>query len=441
MTSSSLEPIDTSTQSASDLSGNHRRLKVLLSAYSCEPGKGSERGVGWNVAREVAKYHDVWVLTRPDESKDAIEIELERNPIPNLHFVYFTLPFWQDSLRWGQSGAMQLHYYLWQIQAYFVARRLHREIGFNVAHHVTFVRYSCPSFLSLLPIPFIWGPVGGGESAPLPFWADFNRKNKLYEVARLVWRWVGEHDPFARLTAQRSAIVYTTTQETAKRVYQMGASQVQVAPESGISEVDLEILAQCPPPNQSVIRFISITRLLHWKGVHLGLHAFAQAALTDGKYWIVGEGPELTRLQDLANHLGVADRVQFLGLLPRDQVLSKLAECTALVHPSLHDSGGWVCIEAMAAGRPVLCLDLGGSSERITEQTGIKVPAQEPEQAITALAAAMKQIATDPTLQLQMCEAGRRRVRELYTWKAKGQTLDHVYRQVSASSSITAHCP
>ena len=99
-------------------------MKVLISAYSCEPGKGSEREVGWSVIREAAKRHQVWVLTRPDESKEAIEAELARHPITNLTFVYFTLPFWQDSLRWGQSGAMQIHYYLWQIQAYFIARTL-----------------------------------------------------------------------------------------------------------------------------------------------------------------------------------------------------------------------------------------------------------------------------------------------------------------------------
>lgn len=143
-------------------------MKILMSAYSCEPGRGSEPGVGWNVVREVAKHHEVWVLTRPDESKAVIEAELARNPVPNLHFVYFTLPFWKDSLRLGQSGAMQIHYYLWQIQAYFVAQRLHREIGFDVVHHVTFVKYSTPCFLSLLPVPLVWGPVGGGESAPDP---------------------------------------------------------------------------------------------------------------------------------------------------------------------------------------------------------------------------------------------------------------------------------
>lgn len=196
-------------------------MKVFISAYSCEPNQGSERGVGWNVAREIAKYHQVWVLTRPDESKEAIEAELARHPIPNLKFVYFTLPFWQNSLRWGQSGAMQIHYYLWQIQAYFVGRKLHREIGFDVIHHVTFVRYSCPSFLSFLPVAFVWGPVGGGESAPLPFWKDFSPKNKLYEVLRWAWRTIGELDPFTRLTARRSAISYATTEDTAKRVRKM----------------------------------------------------------------------------------------------------------------------------------------------------------------------------------------------------------------------------
>ena len=39
-------------------------MRVLLSAYACEPGKGSEAGVGWNSLRQVARYHDVWVLTR-----------------------------------------------------------------------------------------------------------------------------------------------------------------------------------------------------------------------------------------------------------------------------------------------------------------------------------------------------------------------------------------
>ena len=254
-----------------------KRLKVLLSAYSCEPGRGSEPGVGWNVVREIAKYHDVWVLTRPDESKEAIEAELTRNPVPNLNFIYFTLPFWQDSQRWGQSGAMQLHYYFWQIQAYFVARRLHKEVGFDVAHHVTFVKYSTPSFLSLLPIPFVWGPVGGGESAPGPFWQDFSLRARSYEIARNLARGIGERDPFVPLTARRSTVVQATTKDTAERLQKMGAHSIDLQPEAGLSDDEISQLGQLPLPVDQPLRFISMGRLLHWKGFHLGIRGFAEA--------------------------------------------------------------------------------------------------------------------------------------------------------------------
>jgi glycosyltransferase involved in cell wall biosynthesis len=402
-------------------------MKILMSAYSCEPGVGSERGVGWNVALEAAKYNEVWVLTRPDESKQAIEAYLKSHPTPHLHFVYFTLPFWQDSLRWGQSGPMQVHYYLWQIQAYFVAKKLHQELNFDIAHHVTFVKYSSPSFLAFLPIPLVWGPVGGGESAPMSFWADFSFKNKLYETLRWLWRAGGELDPFARKTAQLSALAYAATEETAIRVRQMGKSDVEIASGIALSPQDLDLLSQCPPPTHAVTRFISIGRLLHWKGFHLGLRAFALANLTDAEYWIVGEGPEFNRLQALAVDLGIANRVKLWGAQPRSAVPKQLGECTALVHPSLHESGGFVCLEAMAAGRPAICLDWGGPAQQVTAATGFKVPAHHPEQAVAAMAEAMIEIATNVDLRLQMGKAGRQRVKDLYTWEARGKYLATAY--------------
>ena len=404
-------------------------MKILISAYSCEPGVGSERGVGWNVASEVSKYHQVWVITRPDESKQVIEAELERNPNPNLHFIYFTLPFWKDSLRWGQSGPMQLHYYFWQIQAYFVAKQLLQQIDFDLVHHVTFVKYSAPSFLAFLPIPFIWGPVGGGESAPRTFWIDFSFKNKVYESLRWLWRSIGELDPFVRKTARRCTIAYVTTEDTAIRVRKMGASQVKIAAETAMSELDIQQLSQCPPPTANPVRFISIARLLHWKGFYLGMRAFAKSKLSSAEYWILGEGPEHERLVSLASELGISKQVKLWGLLPRDEVLIKLGQSSVLVHPSLHDSGGWVCLEAMAAGRPVICLDLGGPAQQIVAETGIKVPAHHPEQAVEGIAQAMVHLAESPELRFQMGQAGQERVNNYYSWTAKGQYLAETYQK------------
>ncbi len=409
-------------------------MKVLLSAYSCEPHKGSERGVGWNVACEVAKHHEVWVLTRPDESQAAIESELQSNPIPNLHFIYFTLPFWKDSLRWGQSGAMQLHYYLWQIQAYFVAHRLHQEISFDIAHHVTFVRYATPSFLCFLPIPFVWGPVGGGESTPAPFWKDFSLKSKLYETLRAVWRLVGECDPFTRMTARRSAIALATTQDTAHRMHKMGAHQVQVESALFFLEQQLWEFEPTTLPVHTPVRFISIARLLHWKGLHLSLPAFAAAQLADAEYWILGEGPELENLQALSRRLGINAQVKFFGHLDRDQVLDKLKQSSVLVHPSLHDSGGWVCLEAMAAQRPVICLDIGGPAQQVTAATGIKVSAINPEQSIQEITQAMIKLANSRNLLDRMGEAGHHHIQKLYSWESKGQQFSDLYQKLANQS-------
>lgn len=405
-------------------------MKILISAYSCEPHQGSEPGVGWNIVREVAKYHQVWVLTRPDESGSIIEAELQQNPLPNVHFVYFTLPFWQDSRRWGQSGAMQIHYYLWQIQAYFKAMSLHQEIGFDVVHHVTFVKYSTPSFLSLLPVPFVWGPVGGGESAPAAFWQDFSFSARIYETARNLVRWLGERDPFLRLTARRSAVVRATTEDTASRLHQLGINQVQVLPAIALSTEELEVLPQLPPPPRKPLRFISIGRLIHWKGFHLGLRAFAQAGLTDAEYWLVGDGSEQQRLQQLATQLGIADQVKFWGKLDRQETLSKLGASHVLLHPSLHDSGGLVCLEAMAAGRPIICLDLGGPASQVTAATGFKIAAQDPQQATADLAHAMLCLADDDNLRGKMGRAGQKLVRELHSWQSKGKQLTQLYHEL-----------
>ena len=110
------------------------RLKVLISAYACEPGKGSEPGVGWNVAVEAARRHDVWAITRAN-NRPVIEAELARNPIPSLHMVYYDLPRWT---RWWKRGTRgtRLYYYLWQLALYSVVRRLYRKIRFDVTHHV-----------------------------------------------------------------------------------------------------------------------------------------------------------------------------------------------------------------------------------------------------------------------------------------------------------------
>ncbi|MBD1928903.1 glycosyltransferase family 4 protein [Trichocoleus sp. FACHB-90] len=410
-------------------------MKILLSAYACEPGCGSEEGVGWNTVRHVANDHKVWVLTRIGFRR-AIEAELERNPVQNLHFVYFDPFNWTEDWR-NKQGLVQLHYYLWQIQAYFLARRLHQEICFDIVRHVTYVKHWSPSFLALLPVPFIWGPVGGAEAAPKAFWKDFSRRGQVYEVLRNLAQSVGECDPFVRLTALRSRVGLATTHETAERLRSLGVKNVQIASQVGLSKEEINTLAQYDLPDGSPVRFISVGRLIHWKGVDLGIRAFAIALnhIPEAEYWIVGDGGERQRLEALAHSLGIGDKIRFWGALPRQETLSKIGQSHVLVHSSLHESGGFVCAEMMAAGRPVICLNLGGPAVQVTEETGIKVAAENPEQTVSDLAKAMIRLA-EPQVRIRMGQAGRKRVQEVFDWELKETLLLNLYEKILPQPAV-----
>lgn len=415
---------------------NIRRLRVLISAYACEPGKGSEPGVGWNIAQQMAKFHDVWVITRAN-NRSVIELEMAHNPCSTLHFAYYDLPVWA---RWWKKGnrGIQLYYYLWQIGIFFIGRKLHSEIRFEIIHHATFVRYWTPSFLSFLSVPFIWGPVGGGESAPKAFWKGFSFKGRMYERLRESARWIGEHDPFVRLTAKNSSLGLATTEDTAARLQSLGLNKIKIIGESSLVEAEINKLESAPFCNEKSVRFISMSRLLHWKGIHLGLRAFAHANLPLAEYWIVGDGPERKRLAALTCDLRISDRVFFWGALSRHETLNKLRECHALVHPSLHDSGGWVCLESMAVGRPVLCLDIGGPATQVTQETGVKVLAGTPNQVVQDMANAMLRFAKNPPLVTEFGRAARERVMNEFSWEGKGKTFNAIYKEVVKASSSLA---
>jgi glycosyltransferase involved in cell wall biosynthesis len=85
----------------------------------------------------------------------------------------------------------------------------------------------------------------------------------------------------------------------------------------------------------------------------------------------------------------------------------------------------------MAAGRTVICLDLGGPAVQVTAETGIKIPAYHPQQAVTDIANAMHCLATDAILRQRMGQAGRQRVRAQFAWDVKGRSLAQRYADIA----------
>jgi len=442
-----------------------RRPRVLISAYACEPQRGSEPGVGWNLVQQMARHCDVWVITRAN-NRSVIESELAgtgrsrpqyepskaggslrcagvyskaQSPAENPRFAYFDLANWARFWKEGKRG-VYLYYYLWQIGAWRLARRLHREIGFDIVHHATFATYWLPSFFPGLPAPMVWGPVGGGEATPPSMYGAFALGERLSELLRAAVQAVGRCDPFVRRAARRAAVALATTTETAARLRQIGAKDVRVLTAVGIPREEIAALCRMPLRDGGSFRMAGVGLLLHWKGFALAIRALARLRQTapDAELWLIGDGPARARLQALANELGVESGVRFTGGVTRAEVFQLLSECDVLVHPSLHDSGACVCAEAMAAGRPVICLDLGGPALQVTPECGIRIPAENPEQAVRDLAFAMQTLAANAPLRRRMSEGARRRVREHLCWEQKGEQILAIYNDVLARRTRSA---
>jgi glycosyltransferase involved in cell wall biosynthesis len=100
-----------------------------------------------------------------------------------------------------------------------------------------------------------------------------------------------------------------------------------------------------------------------------------------------------------------------------------------LLHPALHEGFGNVCLEALAAGRPVVCLDIGGPASQITPETGYAAPATTPEEAVMAMAGFLEKINRDRRLLAVMSVKAREHVKRNFTMRRFNETMRCLYRE------------
>ncbi len=150
-----------------------------------------------------------------------------------------------------------------------------------------------------------------------------------------------------------------------------------------------------------------VCRLAPEKGVDVFLRAAAHLAPHDPgvHFLVVGDGPERARLEALADELGLAGRVDFLGF--RDDARAVIAELDVLAVTSLSDGAPLVVLEAMEAGVPVVASAVGGLPDQIAHgRDGVLVSPGDP----VALAGALGGLLRDPDRRRDLGTGGRRRV-------------------------------
>lgn len=397
-------------------------MKVLLSAFACEPNRGSEFAVGWSWSIALASAgHEVVVLTC-SEGRPAIEQQLagkDQSP----RFVYFDVP---KPLRWRQRGPLHAHAALWQWLAADFAKELHRVERFDCVHHVTYAGMRAPSFMGKLGIPFIFGPVGGGEYAPWPLRRGYSAHGIAMEIARDIANLAIRYSPFMKGTFSSAKHIYVTSQETLALMPLQFRAKVQVELAIGTDENrTMDIPYVNGGSSDRRFRILYAGRFIDCKGMHLGLPAFARLVkeCPDARLTMVGEGPAERRWRRLAKAADVGERVEWLPWQSSDAMAAIYRQHDVLLFPALHDSGGLVVLEALRQGVPVICLRLGGPASLVDETCGRVVDAHDRTsvQVVEGLAGALVQLSR-PSVRRPLSDAARLRGRQ-FSWQQKVERI------------------
>ena len=402
------------------------RLKILLSAYACEPGKGSEPEVGWQWALQAARFHDVTVLTRAN-NRASIEAGLERVATElRPRFVYHDLPGPFLALK-RRLGCHALYLRLWHRSARAVVRRLIAASRFDLLHHLTWTGFRYPVAVSGRGVPWVWGPVGGIEKTPASLLPWSQPVATCGELLRNASNAVQSRASALSPRMRDAALVLAATRETEQAFAPLGVP-VRLLPMAGIHVRDFPVREA----RRAVgLRLVFAGRLVLWKGIDLALCALA-ASQTEATLTFIGTGRGLGAARAMAMRLGLPSRVEFRGALTRAATVAALAEFDAFLFPSLHDSGGFAVLEAMASGLPAICLDAGGPALAVDETCGVKVPVASRAEIVTRLAAAIRGYALDPELRIRHGIGARARMESEFDWARKGEVLNDVYRELAA---------
>jgi glycosyltransferase involved in cell wall biosynthesis len=359
-------------------------MKILLSAYACEPGKGSEQEVGLQVMLAAAHRHDVWVLTRQNNI-DVLEEFLATHPLRHrihLHGIDLDGPI----RRLKRTGLPGLHFYYdaWQRLAGVRAAELDRRIDFDLVHHATFATYWTRAGVSQLGKPFVWGPIGGGVRTPAPLRRELGSVGLRDDVLREAARRLAVLRPNHRATTRAATACLVQNTSTAQR---LRTDRVAVLPNALTVR-----LTHLDPPEPRGTDIALVGRLIPLKAGPLAIRALRYVQHTGTVLRVYGKGPDEQRIRRAADRWGLRDRVEMVGSLPRDELLRRVRRSGVLLHTALHEQAGLSVAEALGLGTPVVCLDHGGPAELVrwwpTSRVTL-VPPSDPESTARRLARAV----------------------------------------------------
>lgn len=405
-------------------------MKVLVSAYACSPNRGSEPGMGWRFVLELAKYHEVHVITEESEFKKPINsyIQTHQDVTDRIKFYYverkhheLLRKFWPPSYYW--------FYRNWQRKVFNLASELDKLENFDLFHQLNMVGFREPGYLWKVDKPFVWGPIGGLENSPWRFLFRLGVRGLIFYSARNIFNsFQRRYSKRPRLAAShpRSRLIAATPgNKNLIRKYWGVESQV-------ICEVGREHLPYTPSISRRAegqpLKIVFSGQHTAGKNLKLLLHAL-RGLKFNFELHVLGQGKMTSSWKRLAREIGILDSCVWHGWVDRSIAISVMASCHVLCITSVSDLTATVTLEGLSLALPIICLDHCGFSHVVTPECGIKVPVDSPSQSIVCFSSALSRLYFDEPYRQRLAKGALARAED-FEWSNKGDELNSVYESI-----------
>ncbi|HFC53574.1 MAG TPA: glycosyltransferase [Gammaproteobacteria bacterium] len=405
------------------------KKKVLISAYACQPDRGSEPGMGWNWVIRLAQHHRVWLITESG-FVPFIEKYLRENPDLRVDLHITGVPRKRYG-EWLWSHLYYLSYRSWQWQAYKKALALQDKVGFDLVHQLNMIGYREPGYLWKLPVPFVWGPVGGHAQMPWRYLYFLGLKGGWYYGLRNILNWIQMRvDRRVRRAMSKADRIISAThedQDAIRRNYGRSSVLINEQGISGKSRVRLNNIYN----RGSVLRVAWCGLFLERKALPIGLYAIRQASRRVAlEFHIIGSGRCANAWKKLARKIGVDEMCVWHGEQPHREAMDIMSGCDVLMFTSLQEGTPAVVTEAIELGLPVICHDKCGFGTIVDSTCGIKVQVRSPANSIRGFAEALISLEQNPGLLEELKKGAYRKATE-ESWEKRVAAMLNIYEDVA----------
>ncbi|MEE0211137.1 MAG: glycosyltransferase family 4 protein [Negativibacillus sp.] len=350
-------------------------MRLLISAYACRPDMGSEPAVGWNWILEYSKLCELVVLTN-FTNKPYIEeyLNSHKSEFKQVRFIYVK-PNLKVELWYKEWERLERFYYIcWQHAAFRIAKKICEKEKFDYVQHITYVSCVMPTYMYKLNVPFIYGPISGGEKVPDIIHYPFGKKEKLIENIRKCSQLIANRSFHLKKCCQKAKLIIAVTEESKNMLPIKHQEKTIVLQAIGLNKS--EILCKDKCFTNLKVRFLIAGRMVAWKGFKIGIEAFIKALENGAEAELTVLGTGDSKMKNMLKSIAgdyLNQGIYFVDSVRYDKMSEFYDEHDILLNCSLRDSGCLVVMEAMGRGLPIICIDTGGPKVNTENGGAIKV--------------------------------------------------------------------